>query len=105
LLDFIEDLLNEDNINNIRLPFELLLLEIAYVIISIIFEVFDLLIKYKILKLIDFIYEKSFCLYKKGFTPGKYLFNMKIITCTQINELLTPNHIRVIPGTVPTLKS
>ena len=39
IYDFLEDLLNEDNIGQIRLPVELLLLEIAYVLISVMFEV------------------------------------------------------------------
>lgn len=85
IYDFLEDLINEDNIGQIRLPVELLLLEIAYVLISVIFE--------------------SYCLYKKGYTPGKYFLNMKIISCTEITELMTPNHIRVSPGAHLSLKS
>ncbi len=48
---------------------------------------------------------KSFCLYKKGFTPGKYLFKLKIVSCNQINELLVPGHIHVVPGGSLNLKS
>ena len=39
IMDFIEDMLNEENINNIRLPVDLLLLELIYVLISVVFEV------------------------------------------------------------------
>jgi len=39
IFDFVEDILSEENISNIRLPFELLLLEFVYVLISVLFEV------------------------------------------------------------------
>ena len=39
LFDFVEDILNEENLNNLRLPMELLILEVVYVLISVIFEV------------------------------------------------------------------
>jgi hypothetical protein len=39
IFDFVEDILSEENISNIRLPFELLLLEFVYVLFSVLFEV------------------------------------------------------------------
>lgn len=77
-LSFLEDIVSED-MNNIRLPLELLVLEIVYVLISVVFE--------------------THSLYVKGYTPGKYLLNMRVIHCTEITELATPNHVRVQPGT------
>jgi hypothetical protein len=78
LYDFLEDVLTEDTLNNVRLPFELLVLEIAYVLVSVVFE--------------------SYCLYRKGYTPGKYIFNMKVVSCKEISEIATPGHVQVQPG-------
>lgn len=85
IYDILDDILSEDNLNNIRLPFELFFLEIAYVLISVIFE--------------------SYCIYWKGYTPGKYFLNLKIVSCNEINELATPNRVRITPGTQLSLKS
>lgn len=40
IYEFFEDILNEENLTNIRLPMELLMLEFTYVLISVLFEVF-----------------------------------------------------------------
>ena len=72
----IEDLLSEENVGAIRLPVELLLLEVIYVLISAIFE--------------------SYCLYTRGYTPGKYLFNLRVVSCIYI--LGNANRVQVIPG-------
>jgi len=37
-------------------------------------------------------------LYRKGYTPGKYIFNMKVVSCKEISEIATPGHVQVQPG-------
>ena len=44
-------------------------------------------------------------MYKRGYTPGKYLLNLKVVSCYQINELLMPGHIHVVPGAKLSLKA
>jgi len=78
--DFIENLLSEENF---RLPVEIFILEVVYISISFFFE--------------------SFCIYKYGCTPGKFLFKLKVISCVNVNE--HPNSlVQILPGTKPSLK-
>jgi hypothetical protein len=76
-------MLNEDGYN-FRLPVELLLLEVMYVLVSVVFE--------------------SYCLYKRGYTPGKYMFNLKVVSCIYIVGQAN-TRIQVIPGGRLSVKS
>ncbi|RNA00099.1 hypothetical protein BpHYR1_012345 [Brachionus plicatilis] len=82
--DFIEDILSEESSDNIRFPVDLFLLEIIYVSISIGFE--------------------AFCLYSKGYTLGKYIMNLKVVSCNTVTELAN-SQFQVSPGTSLSLKS
>ncbi|CAF0790922.1 unnamed protein product [Brachionus calyciflorus] len=82
--DFVEEILTEDNYQNIKFPMELFMLEIIYVSISVAFE--------------------AFCLYKKGYTLGKYIMNLKVVTCNSFTE--RPNYqVIVRPASPLSLKS
>ena len=90
LFELIDELLSssEESINSFRLPFDLLALEIAYVGFSILVE--------------------CICLHTKGCTLGKWLFNMRVITCHSVHEVNNTNSgqlIQVSPGTPLTLKA
>ena len=47
---------------------------------------------------------KAICIYSKGYTPGKYMLGLKIISCNYIN-VMPNNSIRVVPGTNLSFKS
>ncbi len=86
IFDLVEDLINEENLNHIRLPIELLFLEVIYVLISVVFE--------------------TFCLYKKCYTPGKYMFNLRVVSCIHVlprND--GTSQVQIIPGIRLSLKS
>ncbi len=86
IFDLIEELLtsSEENLSTFRLPFDLLMLEMAYLGFSIIVE--------------------CICLHAKGCTLGKWLLDMRVITCHSVHELPNAN-IQVSPGTPLSIKA
>lgn len=78
--DFFDSFLNEESF---KIPIELLILEFLYIFISFVFE--------------------SFCLYKYGYTPGKYIFKLKIVSCSNVSEI-SPTLVQILPGTKLSLK-
>jgi hypothetical protein len=58
--------MNDENPDGIRLPIELFIIEILYVSVSVIFE--------------------TICIYAKDYTPGKYMLNLRVLSCQRVIE-------------------
>ena len=53
-----------------------------------------------------FFFLKSYCLFKNGFTPGKYLLNLRVVACHHVHDHMRNNRVvQITPGTRPSLKS